>query len=240
MATLGFSAADFQVFKVEGFNQRMAQLYASVRPKLLKLGDALAPEMARKLHLEFFPHVAKHARRTVNPPPETWCAFGPSAKGYKRYPVSWPVHFERRYPRAGGGEVRGRPSAGDGGGAQADGRELEPRAGRHDGVALRQLELQCDAGRGCGPTGSCGISWRRRWSKRPEGSTSVSDGRSGKRSGWTARKCWMASASWSRFTGPAARPPSRIRVRESAVKKRKFLFSAACWQKVEKVGMLKE
>ncbi len=86
MATLGFSAADFHVFKVEGFNQRMAQLYATVRPKLLKLGDALAPEMARKLHFEFFPHVAKHARRTVNPPPETWCAFGPSAKGYKRYP----------------------------------------------------------------------------------------------------------------------------------------------------------
>jgi len=57
-----------------------------VRPKLLRLGDEMAPELARKLHLEFFPHVARHARRTVNPPPETWCAFGPSAKGYKRYP----------------------------------------------------------------------------------------------------------------------------------------------------------
>ncbi len=86
MATLGFYRADFQVFEVEGFNQRMAQLYATVRPKLLRLGDELAPELARKLRLEFFPHVAKHARRTVNPPPETWCAFGPSAKGYKRYP----------------------------------------------------------------------------------------------------------------------------------------------------------
>ncbi len=86
MATVGFNLADFQVFKVEGFNERMAQLYARIRPKLLRLGDDLAPELARKLHLEFFPHVAKHARRTVNPPPETWCAFGPSAKGYKRYP----------------------------------------------------------------------------------------------------------------------------------------------------------
>jgi uncharacterized protein YktB (UPF0637 family) len=86
MATLGFNLADFQVFKIEGFNQRMAQLYATVRPRLLRLGDELAPALARKLHLEFFPHVAKHARRTVNPPPETWCAFGPSAKGYKRYP----------------------------------------------------------------------------------------------------------------------------------------------------------
>jgi uncharacterized protein YktB (UPF0637 family) len=86
MATLGFYRADFQVFEVEGFNQRMAQMYATVRPKLLRLGDELAPELARKLHLEFFPHVARHARRTVNPPPETWCAFGPSARGYKRYP----------------------------------------------------------------------------------------------------------------------------------------------------------
>lgn len=86
MATLGFNRADFQVFEVEGFNERMAELYAKVRPKLLRLGDELAPELARKLHLEFFPHVAKHARRTVNPPPETWCAFGPSPKGYKRYP----------------------------------------------------------------------------------------------------------------------------------------------------------
>jgi uncharacterized protein YktB (UPF0637 family) len=86
MATLGFNRVDFQVFEVEEFNERMAQLYATVRPKLLKLGNELAPELARKLHLEFFPHVAKHARRTVNPPPETWCAFGPSPKGYKRYP----------------------------------------------------------------------------------------------------------------------------------------------------------
>ncbi|MGH7918306.1 MAG: DUF1054 family protein, partial [Candidatus Binataceae bacterium] len=45
----------------------------------------LAPVLARKLHLEFFAHVAKHARRTVNPPPETWAAFGPSPQGYKRY-----------------------------------------------------------------------------------------------------------------------------------------------------------
>lgn len=85
MASLGFTSTDFAVFKVEGFNQRMQQIYAHVRPKLVRLGDELAPELARKLHLEFFPHVAKHARRTVNPPPETWAAFGPSPKGYKRY-----------------------------------------------------------------------------------------------------------------------------------------------------------
>jgi uncharacterized protein YktB (UPF0637 family) len=85
VARLGFTAMDFEVFRVEGFNERMEQIYAHVRPKLLKLGDELAPQLARKLHMEFFPHVAKHARRMVNPPPETWAAFGPSAKGYKRY-----------------------------------------------------------------------------------------------------------------------------------------------------------
>ncbi len=85
MATLGFMRADFDVFKVEGFNERMQQIYARVRPRLVRLGDELAPELGRRLHMEFFPHVAKHARRTVNPPPETWAAFGPSERGYKRY-----------------------------------------------------------------------------------------------------------------------------------------------------------
>jgi uncharacterized protein YktB (UPF0637 family) len=85
VGTLGFTAVDFSVFKVEGFNERMQQIYQHVRPKLVQLGDELAPELARRLHMEFFPHVAKHARRTVNPPPETWAAFGPSPKGYKRY-----------------------------------------------------------------------------------------------------------------------------------------------------------
>ncbi|MGH7934367.1 MAG: DUF1054 family protein [Candidatus Binataceae bacterium] len=85
MATLGFAPIDFAVFKVEGFNERMQQIYAHVRPKLIRIGDELAPALARKLRMEFFPHVAKHARRTVNPPPETWAAFGPSARGYKRH-----------------------------------------------------------------------------------------------------------------------------------------------------------
>jgi uncharacterized protein YktB (UPF0637 family) len=85
MATLGFTPVDFEVFGIEGFDERMQQIYAHVRPKLIRLSDELAPEIARRLHTEFFPHVAKHARRTVNPPPETWAAFGPSPKGYTRF-----------------------------------------------------------------------------------------------------------------------------------------------------------
>jgi uncharacterized protein YktB (UPF0637 family) len=85
MATLGFTPVDFEVFRIEGFDERMQQLYAHVRPKLIRLGDELAPVITRRLQMEFFPHVAKHARRTVNPPPETWAAFGPSPKGYTRF-----------------------------------------------------------------------------------------------------------------------------------------------------------
>ena len=85
MAGLGFTPTDFAVFNIQGFSARMQEIYTRVRPKLMRLGDELAPELARKLRLEFFPHVARHARRTLNPPPETWAAFGPSPKGYKRY-----------------------------------------------------------------------------------------------------------------------------------------------------------
>lgn len=85
MATLGFSRGDFEVFAIEGFSARMAKIYERIRPRLVRLGIELAPELSRKLHMEFYPHVAKHMRRTVNPPDETWAAFGPSPRGYKRY-----------------------------------------------------------------------------------------------------------------------------------------------------------
>ncbi|MGB3550414.1 MAG: DUF1054 family protein [Candidatus Binatus sp.] len=85
MATLGFLRRDFEVFAIEGFSARMTKIYEHIRPRLVRLGIELAPELSRKLHMEFFPHVAKHMRRTVNPPDETWVAFGPSARGYKRY-----------------------------------------------------------------------------------------------------------------------------------------------------------
>jgi uncharacterized protein YktB (UPF0637 family) len=86
VATLGFWRGDFEVFAIEGFNARMEKIYGRIRPRMLRLGREMAPELSRKLHMDFYPHVAKHMRRTVNPPDETWAAFGPSPKGYKRYP----------------------------------------------------------------------------------------------------------------------------------------------------------
>jgi hypothetical protein len=85
VATLGFKPTDFEVFRIGGFSARLEKIYEHVRPKLTRLGNELAPALSRKLNREFFPHVAKHMRRTVNPPCETWVAFGPSPRGYKRY-----------------------------------------------------------------------------------------------------------------------------------------------------------
>jgi hypothetical protein len=85
VGTMGFTPTDFEVFRINGFSARMEKIYERVRPKLTRLGVELAPELSRKLDLEFYAHVAKHVRRTVNPPPETWVAFGPSPRGYKRY-----------------------------------------------------------------------------------------------------------------------------------------------------------
>ncbi len=63
----------------------MEKIHELVRPRLMRLGSELAPELSRKLRMEFFPHVAKHMRATASPPAETWAAWGPSSTGYKRY-----------------------------------------------------------------------------------------------------------------------------------------------------------
>ncbi|MGH8066398.1 MAG: DUF1054 family protein [Candidatus Entotheonellia bacterium] len=85
MANIGFTREDFEVFGIPTFPERMQGIKERVRPKLTALGDDLQPALKTLAKSDVFPHVAKHARRTVNPPPETWVAFGPSARGYKKY-----------------------------------------------------------------------------------------------------------------------------------------------------------
>src|SRR5204862_3013790 len=72
-------------FDVRGFQPRMGEIRARIRPKLETLGKSLAPALARSLGGETFAHVAKHARRTVNPPDDTWVAFAPDKRGYKKH-----------------------------------------------------------------------------------------------------------------------------------------------------------
>ncbi len=85
----GFHQEDFDVFAIDGLDQRMDAIKTIVRPKLEALGHHFAPVLSLKTGDEMFFHVAKHARRTVNPPKDTWVAWANDKRGYKKHP-----HFQ--------------------------------------------------------------------------------------------------------------------------------------------------
>ena len=85
MPSSAFVAADFKVFDVKGFQPRMSEIRSRIRPKLETVGHSLVPAVNRATGVPTFAHVAKHARRTVNPPDDTWVAFGPDPRGYKKH-----------------------------------------------------------------------------------------------------------------------------------------------------------
>lgn len=89
MSFKGFDDKDFNVFTVDSLDARMDAIKTKVRPKLEELGETLAPVLSTYTGDEIFPHVAKHARRSVNPPDSTWVAFADNKRGYKKYP-----HFQ--------------------------------------------------------------------------------------------------------------------------------------------------
>ena len=80
---------DFDVFTIDGLDNRMHALQTRVQPKFHQLGAHFAAKFSAEGGDEFFPHVAKHARRTVNPPSDSWVAMAPSKRGYKALP-----HFQ--------------------------------------------------------------------------------------------------------------------------------------------------
>lgn len=79
----------FKVFETPGLEARMAALAEKVRPKFEELGEQYSAYFSGKTGEEFHPHVAKHMRRTVNPPNDSWVAFAPNKRGYKAVP-----HFQ--------------------------------------------------------------------------------------------------------------------------------------------------
>jgi uncharacterized protein YktB (UPF0637 family) len=85
MPSGALTASDFRVFTVTGFAPRMQAIRTRVRPKLESIGRSLLPDVGRATGSEAFTHVAKHARRSVNPPDDTWVAFGPDKRGYKKH-----------------------------------------------------------------------------------------------------------------------------------------------------------
>ncbi|MGG3644121.1 YktB family protein [Bacillus gobiensis] len=89
MSQLKFTKKDFDTFKIDGLDARMDVLKETVRPKLENLGEYFAPILQGLTNDEMYVHVAKHARRSVNPPEDSWVAFSNSKRGYKKLP-----HFQ--------------------------------------------------------------------------------------------------------------------------------------------------
>ena len=81
----GFTPADFKVFEIDGFKPRMEAIRTRIRPKLEAIGKDLLPDVGRIAGNQAFAHVARHARRTVNAPDDTWVAFALDKRGYKKH-----------------------------------------------------------------------------------------------------------------------------------------------------------
>ena len=81
----GFTASDFKVFDIPGFKPRMEAIRTRIRPKLEAVGRDVLPDVSRIAGAPAFTHVAKHVRRTVNPPDDTWVAFALDKRGYKKH-----------------------------------------------------------------------------------------------------------------------------------------------------------
>lgn len=90
------SKKDFDVFAIDGFGPRMEAFKTVLRPHLVAVAERLAPAVSEVAGHPLYVHVAKHARRTVNPPAESWAAFASQPRGYKKLP-----HFALCVSRAG-------------------------------------------------------------------------------------------------------------------------------------------
>lgn len=89
MTKYTFKPKDFKAFNVEGLDARMEALNEYIRPQLHELGEYFSDFFTSQTGETFYPHVAKHDRRSVNPPKDTWVAFATSKRGYKMLP-----HFQ--------------------------------------------------------------------------------------------------------------------------------------------------
>ncbi|MBA2937996.1 DUF1054 domain-containing protein [Paenibacillus sp. CGMCC 1.16610] len=89
MSFTGFTQHDFDTFAIEGLDGRMEAIRERIQPKFKALGDSLAQDLSLLAGTEMFLHIAKHLRRKINPPVDTWMAICPNKRGYKQVP-----HFQ--------------------------------------------------------------------------------------------------------------------------------------------------
>jgi uncharacterized protein YktB (UPF0637 family) len=89
MKFAGFSKEDFETFEIEGLEARMQAIQERIQPKFRAIGEKASADLSMSLGNEMYLHIAKHARRKVNPPKDTWMAIANNKRGYKQHP-----HFQ--------------------------------------------------------------------------------------------------------------------------------------------------
>lgn len=85
----GFTEKDFDAFTIGELDPRMEAIQERIQPKFQTIGEELADKLSALTGNEMFLHIARHARRTKNPPESTWMAFSDNKRGYKKWP-----HFQ--------------------------------------------------------------------------------------------------------------------------------------------------
>ncbi|WP_058306980.1 YktB family protein [Gracilibacillus massiliensis] len=85
----GFSKKDFETFHIDGLDQRMEAIQERIQPKFRSIYEEITDNLNEVTGHDMYLHIAKHARRTVNPPKDTWSAYCHNKRGYKKHP-----HFQ--------------------------------------------------------------------------------------------------------------------------------------------------
>ncbi|WP_347550544.1 DUF1054 domain-containing protein [Pseudalkalibacillus hwajinpoensis] len=89
MSFRGFTNKDFESFQIEGLEQRMEAIQELIQPKFEAISEEVQSDLEILAGNEMHLHIARHARRTKNPPADTWMAFSCNKRGYKMHP-----HFQ--------------------------------------------------------------------------------------------------------------------------------------------------
>lgn len=84
-----FTQDAFDTFHIDGLDSRMKAIRERIQPVFRDIGQEVAPDLTVATQEEVHVHIAQHARRKVNPPNDTWMAFSPDKRGYKKHP-----HFQ--------------------------------------------------------------------------------------------------------------------------------------------------
>lgn len=84
-----FTEKSFEVFAVDGLNERMAAIRQEIQPTFQQLDEVFQQVLEPLLDEKLFIHIAQHRRRTTYPPENTWSALSRQKRGYKMEP-----HFQ--------------------------------------------------------------------------------------------------------------------------------------------------